>query len=71
MASDWDKLSNEVSGDTVIVDVDCTIQKNLCQTQGIRGYPTIKYWKAGQAAQDYKGGRDFNSLLKHVQENLA
>jgi hypothetical protein len=27
--------------------------------------------KAGEAAQDYRGGRDYNSLAKHVQDKLA
>ena len=37
-------------------DSDCTQDgKSLCQAQGVRGYPTIKYFINGQE-NAYKGG---------------
>eukprot|EP01065_Artemidia_motanka_P017552 TRINITY_DN20_c0_g1_i1.p2 TRINITY_DN20_c0_g1~~TRINITY_DN20_c0_g1_i1.p2 ORF type:complete len:124 (+),score=49.15 TRINITY_DN20_c0_g1_i1:76-447(+) len=65
----WDELMKEYDGsDKVVVgDVDCTVQRDLCSTHGIRGYPTVKYFKAGdKTAQDYRGGRDLDSLKKHA-----
>jgi len=47
--------------------VDCTIQKDICQKYAIRGYPTLKLLKAGDAF-DYNGGRDENSFLKFVDD---
>mmetsp|Transcript_71324 Transcript_71324/g.198934 ORF Transcript_71324/g.198934 Transcript_71324/m.198934 type:complete len:171 (+) Transcript_71324:217-729(+) len=69
MKPDWDKLMAEYEGSkTVLVaDVDCTTGgKELCSSVGVRGYPTIKTGSPDDL-QDYKGGRDFNSLKKHAE----
>jgi len=53
-----------------VVDVDCTAEgKPLCDANGVRGFPTIK-WGSPDALEAYEGGRDFDSLLKFAQENL-
>jgi len=69
----WDKLMGEFtdSKTALIADVDCTTDgKALCEEVGVRGYPTIKYGDPN-ALEDYKGGRDYDSLLKFAQENLG
>merc|ERR1719405_10218 len=59
------------SATAAVVDVDCTTDgKDLCETHGVRGYPTIKYGDPNDL-QDYKGGRDFDSLKKFAEENLG
>merc|ERR1719379_1551677 len=48
----------------LIADVDCTTGgKSLCESVGVRGYPTIKHGDPSDL-QDYKGGRDFSALKK-------
>ena len=72
MKPDWDKLMKEFEGsDTQLVaDVDCTAEgKPLCEANGVRGYPTIK-WGDPAALEDYQGGRDFKSLKKFADEKL-
>lgn len=72
MKPDWDKLMDAYadSSTALIADVDCTAEgKPLCDENGVRGYPTIK-WGDPTALEDYKGGRDFNSLKKFADENL-
>lgn len=73
MKPQWDKLMEEFKGSStaVIADVDCTAEgKELCSKNGVRGYPTIKYGEP-DALQDYKGGRDFDTLKKFADENLG
>ena len=54
----------------LIADIDCTADgKPLCDANGVRGYPTIK-WGDPADLQDYQGGRDFASLKKFAEENL-
>jgi len=68
----WDKLMKEYAGhdSAAVVDVDCTAEgKPLCDANGVRGFPTIK-WGSPDALEAYEGGRDFDSLLKFAQENL-
>mmetsp|Transcript_147316 Transcript_147316/g.209014 ORF Transcript_147316/g.209014 Transcript_147316/m.209014 type:complete len:170 (+) Transcript_147316:26-535(+) len=72
MKPDWDKLMDAFadSESALIADVDCTAEgKPLCDANGVRGYPTIK-WGDPSALEDYKGGRDFNSLKKFADDNL-
>jgi thioredoxin domain-containing protein 5 len=50
-----------------VAKVDCTIQKDICQKFGIRGYPTLKLLK-GQDSFDYNGSRDESAFLKFVDD---
>jgi len=72
MKPDWDKLMEEFADSTtqLVADVDCTAEgKPLCDSNGVKGFPTIK-WGDPSDLQDYKGGRDFDSLKKFADENL-
>merc|ERR1712157_9154 len=52
-------------------DVDCTADgKELCDQNGVKGYPSIKYGDPTDF-QDYNGGRDFDALKKFAEENLG
>ena len=48
--------------------VDCTLERDLCQTYGVRGYPTFKYFSFfDKKTKDYDGGRlkaDFVQFMK-------
>jgi len=72
MKPDWDKLMDAFadSDSALVADVDCTAEgKPLCDANGVRGYPTIK-WGDPSNLEDYKGGRDYASLEKFAKENL-
>jgi len=68
----WDQLAGEFADSNVVIaDADCTASgKSLCKTAGVRGYPTIKYYINGEV-NDYKGGRDFNTLKRHVDTKMS
>ena len=64
MKPDWDKLMEAFADSTtqLVADVDCTAAgKPLCDANGVRGYPTIK-WGDPDALQEYQGGRDYAAL---------
>lgn len=66
MKPDWDKLMKEFAdNDKILVgDVDCTAAgKPLCDSNGVKGFPTIKHGDPA-ALDDYQGGRDFSALSK-------
>jgi len=72
MKADWDKLGAKYakSESVMIVDADCTgPAKQACQNQGVKGYPTIKYFVDGKEHK-YQGGRDFNSLAGFAKSTL-
>eukprot|EP00560_Eucampia_antarctica_P009832 CAMPEP_0197831268 /NCGR_PEP_ID=MMETSP1437-20131217/8816_1 /TAXON_ID=49252 ORGANISM="Eucampia antarctica, Strain CCMP1452" /NCGR_SAMPLE_ID=MMETSP1437 /ASSEMBLY_ACC=CAM_ASM_001096 /LENGTH=128 /DNA_ID=CAMNT_0043434123 /DNA_START=230 /DNA_END=613 /DNA_ORIENTATION=- len=74
MKPDWDKLALEFEGSAsvLVADVDCTTEgEDVCSRFGVSGYPTIKtFFADGEEPEDYKGGRDYASLVNHVEENL-
>jgi len=68
----WDKLAKEFADSTTagVFDVDCTAAgKPLCDSNGVRGFPTIK-WGSPDNLEKYEGGRDFDSLQEFAQGNL-
>jgi protein disulfide-isomerase-like protein len=69
---DWDKLMEAFadSPTALVADVDCTTEgKPICDANGVKGYPTLKYGDPS-ALEDYKGGRDYASLNKFAEESL-
>lgn len=75
MKEDWNKLGDEFAGSSspvLIGDVDCTADgESMCTEFEVQGYPTIKYFVDGDTkGTAYQGGRDFDSLLQHVNDNL-
>mmetsp|Transcript_13952 Transcript_13952/g.24447 ORF Transcript_13952/g.24447 Transcript_13952/m.24447 type:complete len:300 (+) Transcript_13952:213-1112(+) len=78
MQPDFDKLESEYkkSRSTLLVQVDCASPggQGLCGKMGIQGYPSMKVFKKGGnifKGEDYNGGRDFGSLKRYVEANLA
>jgi len=72
MKPDWDKLMKAYAGnkEALVGDVDCTeAGKDLCETHGVQGFPTIK-WGDPSDLQDYDGGRELKDLKKFADENL-
>jgi len=69
MKPDWDKLMKEFDGNdkTLVGDVDCTAAgKPLCDSNGVKGFPTIKHGDPA-SLEAYEGGRDFASLKKFAK----
>lgn len=72
MAPDWEKLAEEFKDnkDGLVAEVDCTADgQPLCEANGVRGYPTLK-WGDPSDLEDYQGGRDYDSLKTFADENL-
>lgn len=71
MKPDWDSLAADYkdSPNVLIADVDCTTGgKPLCEKFGVKGYPTIKTFRAGDTdGEVYEGGRDLADLKKHAE----
>jgi len=72
MKPDFDKLIADYAGSktVLIADVDCTAEgKDLCETHGVEGFPTIK-WGDPSALEDFEGGRDYEAMAEFAKENL-
>merc|ERR1712179_556520 len=71
MKPDWDKLMKEFEGHKTILvaDVECSNDegKPLCDSNGVKGFPTIKHGDPANM-EDYKGGRDFKALQSFAKD---
>merc|ERR1719192_3012365 len=55
----------------LVADVDCTAAgKPLCDSNGVKGFPTIKYGDPNNL-EKYEGGRDYDALKEFADENLG
>lgn len=65
----WDGLMEEYkdSSSILVADVDCTAGgKPLCDENGVKGFPTVKYGDP-TALEAYEGGRDEASLKEFAK----
>lgn len=51
-----------------LAQIDCTEEQELCMSQGIRGYPSLKVFKGGNVnkASEYEGGRSTESIVNYM-----
>lgn len=70
MAKDFIEAAKELKGKAVLVDVDATVEKDLAQEYGIRGFPTLKLFSKGEVIADYKGGRTKDAFVKYIERAL-
>lgn len=58
----------ENNDDVLVADVDCTAEgKPLCESNGIRGYPSLKHGNPANL-QDYEGGREYKDILEFAKK---
>lgn len=69
LADTFASSGNKVS----IANVDADDHKSLGKRFGVQGFPTLKWFdgKPGSEPEDYKGGRDLESLTKFITEKTG
>lgn len=59
------EAAKELGDKGVIAEVDCTVEKDLCDKFGVKGYPTIKYFSNGKSS-DYTKGRSQKEFVNFI-----
>ena len=69
---EWDAAARKTKGMVLFGKVNCDEEQSLCQSFGVRGYPTIKYFKPNAKspsdAEEYQGGREEAGIIKYATE---
>jgi len=51
----------------LLAEVDCTVESDICNEVGVRGYPTLKVYRNGKPS-DYKGQRTADSIISYMKK---
>jgi len=63
LAPTWEEFAKaNKEAPFTVAEVDCTAQQELCEKYGIRGYPTVKFLKAGEDAVEFEGSRTIEAF---------
>jgi len=77
LAPTWEELAAKYAGndDVTIAKVDCTadgnVNKELCDGQDVKGFPTLNIYKDGKKITEYNGKRGLDELDAFVKEHSS
>ena len=66
---EFDQAAAALKGEAVLAKVDATVDPKVAEKLEVKGYPTIKVFRAGQLTGDYEGGRTASDIIKYVKGN--
>lgn len=67
MEEDFKNAASALKGETVLADVDATVEKDLAKRFGVGGLPALKMFSDGHIIADYTGERDAKSMINFVE----
>uniref|UniRef100_UPI00358EC57A thioredoxin domain-containing protein 5 n=1 Tax=Myxine glutinosa TaxID=7769 RepID=UPI00358EC57A len=72
LAPTWEELALILKNSNIVTvaKIDCTQEVSLCRENGIKGYPTLIWFKNGKLLEHYRGRRDLESLKQYIQSQL-
>ena len=77
LAPTWEELAQKFKNteNVKIGKVDCTEgsdkNRELCDGNGVTGFPTLNLYKDGKLVEEYKGKRTLEDLEAFVQKHLS
>jgi len=69
MASAWEEYAKAAEGIYHVAEVDCTVEKDIAQAQGVRGFPTLKLFINGEAFA-VEGPRTIKNWVEFVESKV-
>ncbi|EON66034.1 hypothetical protein W97_05277 [Coniosporium apollinis CBS 100218] len=66
VAPNWSQMAREMKGKLNVGEVNCDIEKRLCKDAGVRGYPTMHFFRGGERVE-YDGLRGVGDLIAFAE----
>lgn len=70
LAPEWEKAAQQLKGTFALGKVDATVERELGDKFGVRGYPTIKFFRNGKD-EEYDGGRTADAIVSWVEKKTG
>ncbi|CAK5272120.1 unnamed protein product, partial [Mycena citricolor] len=69
-APTWERLVeySESSKGVSLAQVDCSVHGDLCNDNGVKGYPQMNLYKDGEFVERFKGNRDYDILTAFIDK---
>ena len=72
LAPNYEAAAKRLAADSspaVLAAVDCTVEKDLCSQYGVKGFPTLKLFRASASnPTDYTGGRTADDIYSFISK---
>ena len=65
MMPEWNKLKSQYKGNIKLEDYESTANPQIMKDNGVKGYPTIRYYNNG-TKEEYSGGRTAEEFIKFL-----
>ncbi|KIL63362.1 hypothetical protein M378DRAFT_164675 [Amanita muscaria Koide BX008] len=73
-APTWEKLVGEAKTefpDVRLAQVNCALYGDLCNENGVTGYPTITLYHSGHVVKEFDGNRELSNLKSFLHEHIS
>ncbi|CBX90746.1 similar to disulfide isomerase [Plenodomus lingam JN3] len=70
LAPVWVNLARQMRGKLNIGEVNCDIEKKLCKEAGVKGYPTMQFYRGGERIE-YQGMRGLGDLMDYAEKAMV
>jgi protein disulfide-isomerase len=67
LAPNWKQMAKELQGKLNVGEVNCDLNKRLCNEVGVKGYPTIHFFRGGERVE-YDGLRGLGDLVSFAKK---
>lgn len=69
MAPTWDQMAKKLQDKLNIGEVNCEKERRLCKDVGVKGYPTIHFFRGGERVE-YDGLRGLGDFVSYTSKAL-
>ncbi|KAK3671435.1 protein disulfide-isomerase precursor [Recurvomyces mirabilis] len=67
LAPEYEEAATELKAKSIaLAKIDCTAEEDLCKTQEVTGYPTLKIFRGASNVQPYSGPRKAQAIVSYM-----